>query len=305
MADEQRPIIIRRKKIIKKHHGGSWKIALADFMTALMALFLVMWILSISSEESKQQVAEYFSTPLMVALAGGDKSTASTSAIKGGGADPAHAEGEQMRIDLRRQTRPSDIRRHFYNIQERIKRAVEADPILKELADQLRFDITREGLRIQVVDSEQRPMFELGSDKVASYMERLLRTLTPIINEVPNELTLSGHTDSLPYAGGERGYSNWELSADRANASRKVMLDAGLDTGKLLLVTGVADRIPMDDVESDDPMNRRITLVLHTQESAEFIKRQGYFPQDQAEYEALIRSQLEQEGNFTDQQPLK
>ncbi|KFZ30921.1 flagellar motor protein MotB [Pseudidiomarina salinarum] len=305
MSDDQRPIIIRRKKIIKKHHGGSWKIALADFMTALMALFLVMWILSISSEESKQQVADYFSTPLMVALTSGDKSSASTSAIKGGGDDPSHAKGEQMRIDLRRQTRPSDVRRHFQGLQERIKRAVEDDPVLRELADQLRFDITREGLRIQVVDSEQRPMFELGSDKVASYMDRLLRTLTPIINEVPNEITLSGHTDSLPYAGGERGYSNWELSADRANASRKVMLDAGLDTGKLLLVTGVADRIPMDGVESDDPMNRRITLVLHTQESAEFIKRQGYFPQDQAEYEALIRSQLEQEGNFTDQQPLK
>lgn len=281
MSDDKRPIIIRRKKIVKKHHGGSWKIALADFMTALMALFLTMWILSMSSEKDRQSISEYFRTPLVVALTSGERDSAAASAIQGGGADPSHAEGEQARIDLRRETRPSDVRRHFQNLRQRVERAVDADPELRNIRDQLRFDITREGLRIMVVDTAQRPMFELGSDDVAPYMRQLLRTMAPLLNEIPNEVTISGHTDSIPYSGGEVGYSNWELSSDRANASRIELVQGGLNSEKLLLVMGVADRIPMEDVASDDPMNRRITLVVHTSESADFIKQQGLFKGDQ------------------------
>src|SRR5690554_6690037 len=108
MNQEHRPIIIKRKKVVHKHYGGSWKIALADFMTALMALFLIMWILSVASEEERQSVAEYFRTPLTVAMSGGDKDTAAATPIRGGGPDPSHSAGEQQRIDLRQQTRPSD-----------------------------------------------------------------------------------------------------------------------------------------------------------------------------------------------------
>ncbi|RWU09588.1 motility protein MotB [Pseudidiomarina gelatinasegens] len=305
MSDQQRPIIIRRKKIVKKHHGGSWKIALADFMTALMALFLVMWILAMSSEKERQSISEYFRTPLLVAMAGGEKSSNAASVIQGGGADPTHMDGEQARIDMRRETRPADVRRHFNEIRRRVEAAIEADPVLRALKAQMRFDVTREGLRIMMLDTETKPMFEVGSDRIAPYMERLLRTLAPLLNEIPNEITISGHTDSLPYAGGESGYSNWELSADRANESRKALLAGGYESDRLLLVMGAADRIPLDGTEPEDPRNRRITIVVHTSESAEFIKRQGYFPQDQEEFELeqqqLINQQFEEEAQATDQ----
>lgn len=287
MNQEHRPIIIKRKKVVHKHHGGSWKIALADFMTALMALFLVMWILSVASEEERASVAEYFRTPLTVAMTGGDRDTAAATAIQGGGPDPSHSAGEQQRIDLRQQTRPSDVRRHFENVQRRVQRAMRDDPVLQELMDQLRMDITREGLRIMVIDTERRPMFEIGSATVAPYMSRLLQTLAPILNEVPNRLTISGHTDSIPYSGGEKGYSNWELSVDRANASRIELLRGGFESPQLLHIAGMADRIPMDGLAPDHPQNRRITLVLHTSESADFIKRQGFYQEDQEEMERL------------------
>ncbi|MBR9835558.1 MAG: flagellar motor protein MotB, partial [Alphaproteobacteria bacterium] len=247
MSDGHRPIIIRRKKVVKHHHGGSWKIAFADFMTALMALFLVLWILSTSSDAQRASVASYFSTPLVVAMAGGDKSSASTSAIPGGGPDPVYAEGEKMRIDLRSQGRSDEGQNRLNRLRQRIEAVIAADVRLRELSSQMRMDITREGLRIQLVDTERRPMFELGSEQVAPYMRELLRTLAPLLNELPNLLSISGHTDSLDYVSGHRGYSNWELSSDRANASRRELVAGGLNPDKLLRVAVMSDRVPLND----------------------------------------------------------
>ncbi|MDR5866909.1 flagellar motor protein MotB [Halomonas koreensis] len=272
-GDNRRPIIIRRKKVVQAHHGGSWKIALADFMTALMALFLVMWILSTSSPEQREGVADYFSTPLVAAITSGDSAAVSENVIPGGGPDPVYKEGERARIDLRQRTRPSERqRRAFRDLQERIESAIEADPDLKELRDQLRFDMTPEGLRIQLLDTEQRPMFELGSDQVAPYMRDLLRLIAPLLNELPNHLSISGHTDSLAYLNGYRGYSNWELSSDRANASRRELVAGGLDAGKLLRVAGFADQVSMPDTEASDPINRRIELLVLFESVAERIR---------------------------------
>ncbi|WP_172117765.1 flagellar motor protein MotB [Halomonas hibernica] len=277
---EKRPIIIRRKKVVHAHHGGAWKIALADFMTALMALFLVMWILSVSSEETRRGVAEYFSTPLVTAITGGDQS-GSTRVIPGGGPDPTHSDGERARIDTMQQTRPSmQERRFFTDLQERIERAIEADPELRQLRRQMRFDLTREGLRIQLLDTEQRPMFELGSDQVAPYMRNLLRTIAPLLNELPNDLSISGHTDNVPYAGGFRGYSNWELSNDRANASRRELVTGGLDPDQLLRVSGFANRVVLPDTDPRDPVNRRIELVVLLPEIAEAIRNPGTMSSD-------------------------
>ncbi|RUO36038.1 motility protein MotB [Aliidiomarina shirensis] len=307
MAEEHRPIIIRRKKVVQKHHGGSWKIALADFMTALMALFLVMWILSTGDEETRQSVAEYFRTPLVVAMAGGDRENSASSVIQGGGPDSTHSSGEQARIDYRMQTRPADVRRQFQNIQRQIERAIQADPVLRQLEAQMRLDLTREGLRIQMMDTEKRPMFEIGSPTVAPYMSRLLQTVAPILNSVDNALTISGHTDSIPYAGGYVGYSNWELSSDRANASRRELVAGGMDPNKLLSISGVADRIPLEGADPRDPMNRRITLILHTEQSAEFIRRQGLLPGDAEEFERLLEQDSEAElgegGVSIDEEP--
>lgn len=276
---DKRPIIIRRKSRPCSPRGA-WKIALADFMTALMALFLVMWILSVSSEETRRGVAEYFSTPLVTAITGGDMS-GSTSVIPGGGPDPTHSDGERARIDVMQHTRPSAQERRFFNdLQERIERVIERDPELRELRNQMRFDLTREGLRIQLLDTEQRPMFELGSDQVAPYMRSLLRTIAPLLNELPNDLSISGHTDSVPYAGGYRGYSNWELSNDRANASRRELVAGGLDPDQLLRVSGFADRVLLADTAPTDPINRRIELVVLLPEIAEAIRNPGILAPD-------------------------
>lgn len=277
---DKRPIIIRRKKVVHAHHGGAWKIALADFMTALMALFLVMWILSVSDEETRRSVAEYFSTPLITAITGGERS-GSTRVIPGGGPDPAHSEGERARVDVLQHSRPSAQERRFFNdLQQRIERAIELDPELRQLRSQMRFDLTREGLRIQLLDTAQRPMFELGSDQVAPYMRNLLRTMAPLLNELPNDLSISGHTDGVPFAGGYRGYSNWELSSDRANASRRELVAGGLDPDQLLRVSGFADRAMLPDTVPTDPINRRIELVVLLPEIAEAIRNPGVMGPD-------------------------
>ncbi|QTP55347.1 flagellar motor protein MotB [Billgrantia sulfidoxydans] len=270
---DKRPIIIRRKKVVHAHHGGSWKIALADFMTALMALFLVMWILSVASPEAREGVADYFSTPLVSAVTGGDRA-GSTRAIPGGGPDPAHSEGERARIDTREFSRPSEQQRRFFmDLQRRIETVIDADPELRELRQQMRFDLTPEGLRIQLLDTEQRPMFAIGSDRVEPYMRNLLRTIAPLLNDLPNDLSIGGHTDSRPYAGGYRGYSNWELSNDRANASRRELVAGGFDSDKLLRVSGFADRVLLPDTDPFDADNRRIELLVLLPEVAEYIRR--------------------------------
>ncbi|RDB42723.1 motility protein MotB [Halomonas sp. DQ26W] len=270
---DKRPIIIRRKKVVHGHHGGSWKIALADFMTALMALFLVMWILSVASEEERQGVADYFSTPLTTAISGGDRS-GSTRVIPGGGPDPVHSDGEQARVDTRSQTRPSDQQRRFFmDLQRRIEAVIELDPELRELRQQMRFDLTPEGLRIQLLDTEQRPMFNIGSDRVEPYMRNLLHTIAPLLNELPNHLSIGGHTDGLPFAGGYRGYSNWELSSDRANASRRELVAGGFDSDKLLRVSGFADRVPLPETDPFNADNRRIELLVLLPEVATYIRR--------------------------------
>lgn len=275
-AANRRPIIIRRKKVVHKHHGGSWKIALADFMTALMALFLVMWILSSSSRETREGVADYFSTPLLTALTNGDSQAMSPQVIPGGGPDHTSIEGERARIDVRIQTRPSERqRRVFRDLQGRIELAIEQDPDLRGLRDQLRFDMTQEGLRIQLLDDEKRPMFALGSDRVAPYLHALLETMAPLLNELPNDLSISGHTDSLAYLNGTRGYGNWELSAARANASRRELVGGGLDADKLLRVAGLADQVVMPNTAADDPINRRIELVVLFPSVAELIRHPG------------------------------
>jgi chemotaxis protein MotB len=232
-----------------------------------------MWILTAASKEEKAAVAEYFRTPLVVAMAGGDKASASTSAIPGGGPDPMFSEGERARVHVREQSRPSEEQKRFFmDLQRRIEATLAADPSLRELRSQLRFDLTLEGLRIMVMDNEKRPMFTIGSDEVAPYMRELLRTIAPMLNELPNELSISGHTDSLPYAGGIGGYSNWELSSARALASRRELVAGGLDPGKLLRVSGVADNVLVAGTFAESSINRRIELLLLYPETAEAIR---------------------------------
>lgn len=248
-------------------HGGAWKIAYADFMTAMMAFFLVLWLLSSASPKALVGVAEYFRTPLKVAIAGGDKSSMSKSVVPGGGKDPLAKDGEVMRAQTndpsfeqrRREQVESERLRALKN---RLEQTIESNPVLRAFRPQLLLDITSEGLRIQILDTQNRPMFRTGSAAVEPYMRTLLREIGPVLNEMPNKVSLSGHTDSQTYMAGERAYSNWELSADRANASRQELIAGGMNEGKVLRVLGLADTMPLDRNDGMAPINRRISIVV-------------------------------------------
>lgn len=276
MSSDQPIIIKRRKKAARGHHGGAWKIAFADFMTALMALFLVLWVLSNAGKGDKEAIAQYFSTPLLVALSHGDRNSASSSAIPGGGTEANQPQGETLR-KLRPTRLSSEERRHLQALKQRLENAVERDPKLRELKQQIAIELSPEGLRVQLLDTDKRPMFELGSARVAPYMSQLLRTFAPVLNELHNQIQISGHTDSHPYPGGEATYSNWELSADRAKASRQELVAGGLDPGKLLRVSGMSDRIRLPGAGPYDAANRRIEIIVLDSQVAARILNQDEF----------------------------
>lgn len=259
---QNHPVILVRKRKANHagHHGGSWKIAYADFMTAMMAFFLVMWLLAIASPQELTQIAEYFRTPLKVALTGGDKSSAESSIIPGGGDDPTQQQGLVKKQLDSPEKRAEEMR--LNKLREKLDELIESDPRLKALRPHLLIKMMDEGLRIQIIDSQNRPMFKTGSAQVESYMRDILRGIAPILNGLTNKISLSGHTDDLPYATGERYYSNWELSADRANASRRELIAGGLAEGKVLRVVGMASTMNLKPHGGDDAINRRITILV-------------------------------------------
>lgn len=255
------------------HHGGGWKIAYADFMTAMMAFFLVMWLLSISSPKQREGIAEHFRMPLKVALAGGEKSSLSTSMIPGGGADVVQTEGEVKLSDAEREEMEDAAR--LADMKKRLDSLIENSPVFKQFRSQILIDITTEGLRLQIVDSEKRPMFDLASARVVPHMRAILRELGPTLNDLPNKITLSGHTDSIVYTNGDKAYGNWELSADRANASRRELVTGGMTEGKVLRVVGLADSMHLDNADPRNPINRRISIILLNRQTQERIEREN------------------------------
>ncbi|MDI1338819.1 flagellar motor protein MotB [Polaromonas sp.] len=262
-AGGKRPIIIIKRPVqAAAHHGGAWKIAFADFMTAMFAFFLVMWLLSTSSPKQLAGIAEQFKMPLKVAINGGQKSSNSTSVIPGGGSDPtSKVDGEVSKPEEASSNDPNDMKR-LEDLKKRIDDMIESSPVLKQFRPQLLIDITPEGLRIQIVDSSNRPMFDRSSAVVASYMRTILRELGPVLNEQPSKLTLSGHTDATVYTQGDKSYSNWELSADRANASRRELLAGGMQDTKVLRVVGVSSSVHLNKEDPYAPVNRRISIVV-------------------------------------------
>jgi chemotaxis protein MotB len=275
MAGEaERPLVIKRpKRVAHGHHGGQWKIAYADFVTAMMAFFLLMWLLGSTTKGDLEGIAEYFRTPLKVALMGGSGSGDSSSVIKGGGQDLTRSEGQIKRGDLPSEKRiisleaaEAELARaeleRLKALKAKLERAIEASPLLKQFRNQIRLDLTDEGLRIQIVDEQNRPMFDLGSARLQPYTREILHEIGRVLNEVENRISISGHTDNKPYALGERGYSNWELSADRANASRRELIAGGMREDKVFRVVGVAASIPLDKSDPANPANRRISIVV-------------------------------------------
>jgi len=285
MADEgMRPIIVKRiKKTAGGHHGGAWKIAYADFVTAMMAFFLLMWLLGSTSKGDLEGIAEHFKNPLKVAMSGGSGSGDSSSVIKGGGTDLTRRNGQVNKGETQTNKKTYDLNdakaalekvegERLKILKAKIEATIEANPILKKYQNQLLLDITSEGLRIQIVDEQNRPMFALAKATLQPYTSDILHVLGMVLNDVPNRIGLSGHTDSTPYFS-EAGYSNWELSADRANASRRALVVGGLADAKILRVVGLAAAAPLDRTDPFNPINRRISIIVMNKRTEDAVMR--------------------------------
>jgi chemotaxis protein MotB len=276
------PIIIKRvKKGGHAAHGGAWKIAYADFVTAMMAFFLMMWLIGSTTEGDRKGIADYFSAPLKLSmLGGGSGSGDSSSVITGGGEDLSRSIGQVKRGDVEAPKSTVNLqalkahqaqaeRNRLEQLKEEMENRIAASSKLQGMRSQIRLDMTRDGLRIQIVDANNRPMFASGSAAVQPYMRDLLREIGAFLADVPNKLTLEGHTDSTRFSGGAQGYSNWELSADRANASRRELVAGGLGDDRVLRVQGLAASVPFERKDPAAPMNRRISIIVMNRDAEE------------------------------------
>ncbi|NMM85415.1 flagellar motor protein MotB [Rhodococcus sp. SRB_17] len=283
MAEKKlQPIIVKRvKKARHAPHGGAWKIAYADFVTAMMAFFLLMWLLGSTAKGELQGIAAYFNAPLQVSMAGGNGAGNSSSVIPGGGNDLSKVHGQVRRsdsdLDKQRRMNPDTARAEMARqdtarikaLRSKIDAIITQSPRLNEYRSQIRIDVTPDGLQIQIVDEQNRPMFDSGSALVKPYMRDILREIGAALGGVENRISLAGHTDAAPYGNGERGYSNWELSADRANASRRELVAAGMPDAKLGRVVGLAASDLLEPDNPRAPANRRITITVLTREAEE------------------------------------
>ena len=286
MADDaQRPIIVRRKKRAKAAaHGGAWKIAYADFVTAMMAFFLLMWLLGSTAKGDLNGISDYFKTPLKVALQGGSGSGDSSSIIKGGGAELSRTEGQIRKGDLKATPSAINIKaaqaehqrqelQKLNELKHRIETAIDRNPVLSKFRSQLLIDITNEGLRVQIVDEKNRPMFAVGRADLQPFARDILTEIGKTLNNVENKVSLAGHTDATPYASGERGYSNWELSADRANASRRALVTGGMQEQRIVRVVGMASAVPLKQDDPQNAMNRRISLIVLNRDAQQALEK--------------------------------
>lgn len=272
------PIIIKRvKKGGHGFHGGAWKIAYADFMTAMMAFFLLMWLLGSASQSDLQGIAAYFNSPLKVAMTGGESAGTSSSLITLNGeiakihgqVRSADSDQETLRRKDERARRAAQDAQRITALRAKIDAMISSNATLNEYKSQIRMDVTPDGLQIQIVDEQNRPMFDIGSAAVKPYMRDILREVGTALGGVENRISLAGHTDAAPYGSGERGYSNWELSTDRANATRRELVAAGMPEDKLARVVGLSSTDLLLPETPRAPQNRRITITVLTHEAEE------------------------------------
>jgi chemotaxis protein MotB len=285
-SSDKRPIVVKRiKKVVAGSHAGAWKIAYADFVTAMMAFFLLMWLLGSTSKEDLAGISEYFKTPLDISMLGGSSTSESKSMIKGGGQDLTRSKGEVRKGEIKPEKKieiktAQEILRQkelekLKELKARIEKAIDSSPKLKQFKKQILLDITSEGLRIQIVDEKNRPMFRSGSAQLEPYTKDILHEIGMMLNQVPNKVSLSGHTDAQPYSMGDKGYSNWELSADRANASRRELIVGGIGDEKIVRVVGLSSAVLFDKIDPLDPVNRRISIIVMNKNAEESARNDG------------------------------
>ncbi len=262
--ESQRPIIVKRVRKGRAGHSGAWKVAFADFATAMMAFFLVLWLMASATPEQKLAIEGYFRDPVGFSEGG------SSSPIDLGGSPQVSILNSSSAAQATDSLTPDQVEALAEQMElqkmeillQQLAQRIDESPRLREFKDQLVLDITDEGLRIQIVDKSQRPMFDIGSSKLKPYSEEILFELVGPLSSVPNRISLSGHTDAMPYSGSEEAYSNWELSADRANAARRALLVGGLQPERIARVVGLASSVLFDQKDPYHPVNRRISLIV-------------------------------------------
>lgn len=293
MADELQPIVIKRIAAAHAHHGGSWKVAFADFATAMMAFFLMMWLMGATTADQKGGISQYFKNPSAVQ---GASPLPSPSAVQGpggpsssiidmGGSTEMYQNPDQPTVEADTPQEKRDLadeagsgageadKKRLETLMMDLKDAVQQRDALRPFSDQLLMDLTAEGLRIQVVDKESRSMFALGSPSLEVFSTAILRELAAIISTVPNRISISGHTDGRPY--NRLNYGNWELSADRANAARRALVDGGLPQDKIGRVVGLSSFAPLDPENVENPINRRISIIVMNQRTENAIRQES------------------------------
>lgn len=309
-GDNQQPIVVKRvKKGAGGAHGGAWKIAYADFVTAMMAFFLLMWLLGSTTQGDLKGIADFFQAPLKLSLSGGAGTGTATSVIPGGGQDLTKSVGERARGNYKEPRKMSEVkvapkdsmtpagaakelmagvsakydelelerleRSRLQDVKSRLEAVIEASSDLRQFKKQLLLDLTSEGLRIQIVDEQNRPMFDSASAEMKPYTRSIVRAIAQVLNKVENRLSISGHTDAAQFAGRDRGFSNWELSANRANACRRELVMGGMEEGKIMRVVGLASAIPLDKNDPYNPINRRITLIVMNKRTEAAVMQEG------------------------------
>lgn len=274
--ENNQPIIIKRvKRFGGGHHGGAWKIAFADFATAMMAFFLVLWLLSTATPEQKIAIAGYFKdpigfsesgTPYVIDLGGSPQLAPEKTINPEEKSEPTPDTSIQLDKD-QVETMAEQVEKERLNLLlQELQNKVEENPQLQKFKDQILFEITQDGLRIQIMDAENRPMFDIGSARLQPYFEDILLAMADTIKAVPNKISVSGHTDAKPYAGaGEFG--NWELSANRANAARRALVAGGYPDDQVARVVGYASSSLFDRKDPFNPVNRRIDIIVLTKKA--------------------------------------
>ncbi len=316
MADKsERPIIIKRvKKIVGGHHGGAWKVAYADFVTAMMAFFLLLWLLGSTTDDQRKGIADYFD-PIAVSqsqsgsgeVLGGkspaeEGSNISDATPKAVATTDPGVQGNEEKAPVGETEEASDLsktepdepgnptdgkkdaaeakkdaaeaakaaaeekkeaaaeQKTFDDAKKQIIEAVKNDPELAALAKNLIVDDTPEGLRIQIIDQDGKPMFQSGGSVMSDSMQKILSMVVGVVNKLPNKISVRGHTDALAFKGG--GRDNWDLSTERANASRRALVAQGVDGNRIANVVGRADKDPLLKDAPNDAQNRRISMIM-------------------------------------------
>lgn len=287
MASNEQPIIVKRvSRKADGHHGGSWKIAFADFAIAMMAFFLVMWLVTVATPEQLALVSQYFKDPINfdggsphpIDL-GGSPTPAPQRTLNEQSMSEPGMQQEQISQSIDVQYVDSDEAPDIVELREldlllqELQNKIEEEPVLQRFRDQILMEFTMEGLRIQIVDAENRPMFASGSPDLQSYFEDILLALSDTIARSPKKISISGHTDAMPYVG-RTDYGNWELSAQRANAARRTLEVAGYPKEQIARVVGYADSALFDTADPLNPINRRIDIVVMNRRAEQAMVRQ-------------------------------